>query len=53
MTAWDTKEDVAAYENSGEYEINLSKFKEMIDGEPVLKSYQISASSEPLLLRIF
>lgn len=53
ITAWDTKEDVAAYEKSGDYEIQLGKFKEMITGEPVLKSYQISASSEPLLLRIF
>lgn len=53
ITAWDTKADVVAYEKSGDYEKLLGKFKEMITGEPVLKSYQISASSEPLLLRIF
>ena len=53
ITAWDTKEDVITYEKSGDYEKLLGKFKEMIIGEPVLKSYQISASSEPLLLRIF
>lgn len=53
ITAWDTKEDVVAYEKSGDYERLLGKFKEMIIGEPALKSYQIAASSEPLLLRIF
>ncbi len=53
ITAWDTKEDVVAYEKSGDYEKLLGKFREMITGDPVLKSYQISASSEPLLLRIF
>ena len=53
VTAWDTKEDVMVYEKSGDYEVQLAKFKEMITGEPVLKSYQITASSEPLLLRIF
>jgi heme-degrading monooxygenase HmoA len=53
VTAWDTKEDVAAYEKSGEYQMKFARFREMITGEPVLKSYQISASSEPLLLRIF
>ena len=53
VTAWDTKSDADAYEKSGDYEALLEKFREMFEGEPVLKSYQITASSEPLLLRIF
>lgn len=53
VTAWDTREDALAYEKAGEYQKLLHKFKDLIDGEPVLKSYQITASSEPLLLRIF
>ena len=53
ITAWDTREDALTYEQSGDYEKLLGKFRGMIRGEPVLKSYQITASSEPLLLRIF
>jgi heme-degrading monooxygenase HmoA len=53
VTAWDTREDAIAYERGGDYEKLIGKFKEMIIGEPLLKSYQITASSEPLLLRIF
>ncbi|MCX5874137.1 MAG: antibiotic biosynthesis monooxygenase [Deltaproteobacteria bacterium] len=53
VTAWDTKADVDAYEKSGDYERLVALFKEMYSGEPVLKSYEITASSEPILLRIF
>jgi heme-degrading monooxygenase HmoA len=53
ITAWDTKADVDAYEKSGDYEKLVAIFKEMYNGEPVLKSYEITASSEPILLRIF
>ena len=53
VTAWDTREDAMAYEKGGDYENLVGKFREMIIGEPLLKSYQITASSEPLLLRIF
>jgi heme-degrading monooxygenase HmoA len=53
VTAWDTREDALAYEKSGDYEKLVGKFRYMFSGEPVLKSYQITASSEPLLLRIF
>ncbi|MGC8659807.1 MAG: antibiotic biosynthesis monooxygenase family protein [Desulfomonilaceae bacterium] len=53
ITAWDTKADVEAYEKSGEYEKLVAMFKEMYAGEPFLKSYEITASSEPILLRIF
>ncbi len=53
VTAWDTKADVEAYERSGEYEKLVAKFKNMYAEEPRLKSYEVTASSEPILLRIF
>ena len=53
VTAWDTKADVEAYERSGDYEKLVAKFKEMYAEEPRLKSYEVTASSEPILLRIF
>lgn len=53
VTAWDTKADVEAYERSGEYEKLVAKFKDMYAEEPRLKSYEVTASSEPILLRIF
>ncbi len=53
VTAWDTKADVEAYEKSGDYENLVAKFKHMYAEEPVLKSYEVTASSDPILLRIF
>ncbi len=53
VTAWDTKADVDAYEKSGDYERLVGLFKAMYSGEPLLKSYEVTASSEPILLRIF
>lgn len=53
VTAWDTKADVDAYEKSGDYEKLVSLFKAMYSGEPSLRSYEVTASSEPILLRIF
>ncbi len=53
VTAWDTKADVEAYEKSGDYEKLVAKFKDMYTGEPVLKSYEVTASSDPIILRIF
>ncbi|HUL37884.1 MAG TPA: antibiotic biosynthesis monooxygenase [Thermodesulfobacteriota bacterium] len=53
ITAWDTKADVEAYEKSGDYEKLVAKFKHMYAAEPLLKSYEVTASSEPILLRIF
>lgn len=53
VTAWDTKADVEAYERSGDYEKLVAKFREMYAEEPRLKSYEVTASSEPLILRIF
>ncbi len=53
ITAWDTKADVEAYEKSGDYEKLVAKFRHMYAEEPLLKSYEVTASSEPILLRIF
>jgi len=53
LTAWDTKADLESYERSGDYEKLVAKFKDMYAGAPVLKSYEVTASSEPILLRLF
>ena len=53
ITAWDTRADVEAYEKSGEYEKLVTRFKNMYAEEPLLKSYEVTASSDPIILRIF
>lgn len=53
LTAWDTRADLEAYEKSGEYERLVAKFKNMYAEEPLLKSYEVTASSEPIILRLF
>lgn len=53
VTAWDTKADLDAYEKSGDYERLVGLFNDMYAGKPSLKSYEVTASSEPILLRIF
>jgi heme-degrading monooxygenase HmoA len=53
VTAWDTKADLDAYEKSGDYEKLVGLFADMYSSEPTLKSYEVTASSEPILLRLF
>jgi heme-degrading monooxygenase HmoA len=53
VTAWDTKADVDAYEKSGDYEKLVGLFSGMYDASPTLKSCEVTASSEPILLRLF
>jgi heme-degrading monooxygenase HmoA len=53
VTAWDTRADVDAYEKSGDYERLVGMFNTMYAGQPSLRSYEVTASSEPILLRIF
>lgn len=53
ITAWDSRADAESYEKSGDYEKLLGHFNEFFDGPTRLESYEIAASSEPLLLRIF
>ncbi|MGD0487684.1 MAG: antibiotic biosynthesis monooxygenase [Syntrophorhabdales bacterium] len=53
VTAWDTRGDLEKYEKSGDYQKIVGRFKEMFAGEPILRSYEVTASSEPMILRIF
>lgn len=53
ITVWDTKADLDAYETSGDYERLRGLFNKMYNGVPSLRSYEVTASSEPILLRIF
>jgi len=53
VTAWDTRGDLETYEKSGDYQKIVTKFKAMFADEPVLKSYEVTANSEPIILRIF
>ncbi|MBW1764555.1 MAG: antibiotic biosynthesis monooxygenase [Deltaproteobacteria bacterium] len=53
LTAWDTSEDFEKYLQSGDYERLTKKYEPMYAIEPLLKSYEVTASSEPLILRIF
>jgi len=53
VTAWDTRGDLDNYERSGDYQKIVGRFAEMFAGEPSLKSYEVTASSEPMILRIF
>jgi heme-degrading monooxygenase HmoA len=53
VTAWDTKGDLEAYEKSGDYKRIWAMFTELMAGPPTLKSYEVTASSEPMILRIF
>ncbi len=53
VTAWDTKADLDAYEKGGDYEKLIGLFNEMYSGMPTLRSYEVTASSEPILLRLF
>ncbi len=53
VTAWDTKADLDAYETSGDYERLRGLFDSLFAEAPELKAYEVTASSEPLLLRIF
>jgi heme-degrading monooxygenase HmoA len=53
VTAWDTKADLDSYEKSGDYEKLVGLFNHMYADQPSLRSYEVTASSEPILLRIF
>ncbi len=53
VTAWDTRGDLEKYENGGDYQRIIGLFKELFADELVLKSYEVTASSEPMILRIF
>ena len=53
VTAWDTRGDLEAYLTHGDFERMSEKYTHMYAKDPVIKSYEVTASSEPLILRIF
>jgi heme-degrading monooxygenase HmoA len=53
ITAWDTRGDLENYERSGDYQKIVGRFKELFTEDVTLKSYEVTASSEPMILRIF
>jgi heme-degrading monooxygenase HmoA len=53
LTAWDSQGDLEAYERSGDYQKILAIFASHFAGEPTKKSYEVTSSSEPMILRIF
>jgi heme-degrading monooxygenase HmoA len=53
ITAWDTKGDLEAYQKSGDYQKLVDKFRETLASEPAFRAYEVTASSEPMILRIF
>lgn len=53
LTAWDTRGDLEAYEKSGDYPKILAMFSDVLAQASTLKSYEVTASSEPMILRIF
>ncbi len=53
ITAWDKKKDFEAYLNSGDFKKTSDKYSSMYIEPPIEKSYEVVASSDPLIIRIF
>ena len=53
VTTWDTKENFEAYLKSGDFKKSSQKYSPMFAEDPIEKSYEVTASSEPLILRMF
>ncbi|GAB6908275.1 hypothetical protein JCM12296A_41140 [Desulfosarcina cetonica] len=53
ITAWDTKGDLDIYEKSGDYQKAIDKFKDYFEEEIKVKSFEVVASSDPVILRLF
>ncbi len=53
VTAWDKKENFEAYVRSGDFARTSEKYSPIFSENPVEKSYEVTASSDPLILRIF
>jgi len=51
LTAWNSRGDFENYLKSGDFE--RLQYESMYARDPVVKSYEVTASSEPLILRIF
>jgi heme-degrading monooxygenase HmoA len=53
VTSWDSEGDYEAYIKSGDFERTAKTYSPLFAEEPIEKSYEVTASSEPLILRIF
>lgn len=53
ITAWDNKDDFDAYVASGDFKKTSDTYSSMYLESPIEKSYEVSASSDPLIVRIF
>lgn len=53
LSAWNNRGDFENYLKSGDFERLSKQYEPMYAKDPVLKSYEVTASSEPLILRIF
>ena len=53
ITAWDNKANADTYEGSGLYQELVNKFQTFYTATPELKSYEVTVSSDPILVRIF
>lgn len=53
ITAWDTDKDAEAYERTGVYPQLLAHFEKWYAAPPELRSYEVTVSSDPILLRMF
>jgi heme-degrading monooxygenase HmoA len=53
IAAWDTRQDAETYERSGVYPQLLGRFEQWYTMPPELRSYEVTVSSDPILLRIF
>ena len=53
ITAWDNKANADTYEGSGLYQELVGKFQPFYSAPPELRSYEVTVSSDPILVRIF
>ncbi len=53
IAAWDNAQAAQDYERSGVYPQLLAQFEQWYAAPPELRSYDVTVSSDPILLRIF
>lgn len=53
ITAWNSKDDLEKHLAHKDYERLDPEFSPFYDEEPVINSYEVTASSDPLIIRIF
>lgn len=53
ITAWDSREDAERYEATGVYQQLVGRFNEFYAAPPELRSYEVTVSSDPIIVRMF